>query len=395
MTSNHTSNGTTGGGVLVRPRYFPRQMVTADDLTTDQAYLRERLRRHNRYLHGCGVVCGLEVVQTDPDEDGTAQVIVTPGYALGPYGDEIYVSELQTVRLDCITPAKDCADLDDTPATMPGNVVLRYRETEARPVPALAARCAPRTSCEFSRFRDEFELGCIEEMPEGCSSLESGSGWGLRNLLIGRRRPPDSLEDVPAIFQCPEESASPWLVLARVSLNEDGLIIDYEHRDQTLSSWQMMEFLKHVRYAPPGEGADRPASDVNGIGPVRTALLGEHGVLTVGQLAAMRAEVVAEIVGVAEIRARGMIAQARYLAYGRYSSASNVADRPVSDVNGVGRVRTRLLNDSGITTIGQLARMRSQAVSEILGVAEIRARGMLAQARFLARGGQPRWGSEW
>src|SRR5215211_7302343 len=39
---------------LPQPRYFPRQVVTADDLTADQEYFRERLRRHNRMLHGCG-----------------------------------------------------------------------------------------------------------------------------------------------------------------------------------------------------------------------------------------------------------------------------------------------------------------------------------------------------
>jgi predicted flap endonuclease-1-like 5' DNA nuclease len=373
MTSNHAANGSSGGGLLVRPRYFPRQVVTADDLTTDQAYLRERLRRHNRYLHGCGVVCGLEVVPTDPDESGTPQVVVTPGYALGPYGDEIYVPELQTLQLDCVAPAKDCTDLEETPAGTPGYVVLRYRETEARPIPALPERCAPRTSCEFSRFRDEFEFGCLAEMPEGCIPPESGSGWALRNLLVGRRRPPESLDDVPSIFECPDDPGSPWIVLAKVELEEDTLLVDYRDRNQTLSSWQMMEFLKHVRYAPPGEGADRPVSDVNGIGPVRTAMLGEHGVLTVGQLAAMRPEVVAEVVGVAEIRARGMIAQARYLAYGRYSPSGDAAEQPVSAVNGVGRVRTALLNERGITTIGQLARIHSETLSEILGVAEIRA----------------------
>ena len=393
MTGKHAANGASVSGLLVRPRYFPRQVVTAEDLTTDQAYLRERLRRHNRFLHGCGVVCGLEVVPTDPDESGTPQVVITPGYALDPYGDEIYVPELQIVQLDCVAPAKDCTDLEEPAEGKPGYVVLRYHETEARPIPALPERCAPRTSCEFSRFQDEFEITCLTELPEGCIPPESGSGWALRDVLVGPRRPPESLGDVEPILECPEEPASPWIILARASLEEDRLIVDYQDRNQTLSSWQMMEFLKHVRYAPPGEGADRPVADVNGIGPVRTALLGEHGVLTVGQLAAMRPEVVAEVIGVAEIRARGMIAQARYLAYGPDSPSGEEAERPVSSVNGIGRIRTELLNESGITTVEELARIDSVKLSEILGVAEIRARGMLAQARFLVRGGEWRRGA--
>jgi len=41
--------------------YFPRQLLTADDMTADQQYFLNKLRRHNRYLHGWGVVCGLEI----------------------------------------------------------------------------------------------------------------------------------------------------------------------------------------------------------------------------------------------------------------------------------------------------------------------------------------------
>src|SRR6266545_4007546 len=45
-------------GVLERPRYFPRQLITPDEPTLEAAYFRDRLRRHNIYLHGWGVVCG-------------------------------------------------------------------------------------------------------------------------------------------------------------------------------------------------------------------------------------------------------------------------------------------------------------------------------------------------
>ena len=44
-----------------RPRYFPRQLITADDLTLEQEYFRNKLRLHNRLLHGWGVVCGAQV----------------------------------------------------------------------------------------------------------------------------------------------------------------------------------------------------------------------------------------------------------------------------------------------------------------------------------------------
>ena len=40
------------------PRYFARQMITPEDLGSGVHYLRERMRRHNRALHGWGMVPG-------------------------------------------------------------------------------------------------------------------------------------------------------------------------------------------------------------------------------------------------------------------------------------------------------------------------------------------------
>src|SRR6185436_13148051 len=82
---------------LERLRYFPRQLLTADDMRVEQEYFREKQRRHNRFLHGWGVVCGLEVVP-DPTK-GAMAVKVCPGYALGPWGDEIFVEESTPVDL--------------------------------------------------------------------------------------------------------------------------------------------------------------------------------------------------------------------------------------------------------------------------------------------------------
>jgi hypothetical protein len=42
-------------------RYFPRQLLTADDMRAADEYFREKMRRHNRMLHGWGVVCGCKV----------------------------------------------------------------------------------------------------------------------------------------------------------------------------------------------------------------------------------------------------------------------------------------------------------------------------------------------
>ena len=79
---------------LERVRYFPRQLLTADDLGAEQDCQREKLRRHHRNLHGWGVVCGCEV-EAAGDADSW-QVTVCPGFAVSPPGDDICIGDAVT-----------------------------------------------------------------------------------------------------------------------------------------------------------------------------------------------------------------------------------------------------------------------------------------------------------
>lgn len=76
-----------GLNCLCRPRFFAGQLLTEGDLNRLEQYIVEKNKLHNRYLHGWGVACGLEVV-CSPCSNG---VIVRPGYALSPCGDDIIV----------------------------------------------------------------------------------------------------------------------------------------------------------------------------------------------------------------------------------------------------------------------------------------------------------------
>ncbi len=53
----------TGLECLERPRYFAGMLLTETELGSEQEYVRAKNRLHNRYLHGWGVVCGLQVAQ--------------------------------------------------------------------------------------------------------------------------------------------------------------------------------------------------------------------------------------------------------------------------------------------------------------------------------------------
>jgi hypothetical protein len=148
---------------LERLRYFSRQLLTADDMRLEQAYFREKQRRHNRFLHGWGVVCGL-IVQTAPSA-GPLALTICPGYALGPCGDEIYVGDPVAYDLTPVTqrlaqPA--CANMGVSAADIASgqlSLQIRYAECQVRPVRTLPAGCGcDDTACEFSRIRDGFEI---------------------------------------------------------------------------------------------------------------------------------------------------------------------------------------------------------------------------------------------
>src|SRR5450432_1324478 len=49
-----------------RLNYFYGQMLSARDFKSEQDFFREKLKLHNRCLHGYGVVCGLEVCAVEP-----------------------------------------------------------------------------------------------------------------------------------------------------------------------------------------------------------------------------------------------------------------------------------------------------------------------------------------
>ena len=76
---------------LKRLRFFTGRLLTAADFTLDQNYLREKLKRHNRSLHGFGIVSGLEVSAS------AGQISVAPGIALDCEGNEIVVCEKQVL----------------------------------------------------------------------------------------------------------------------------------------------------------------------------------------------------------------------------------------------------------------------------------------------------------
>jgi len=117
-------DGGEAGG-LRRVSFFTGQLLSADDLQTEQRYLLDRLARRNRLLDGAGIVDGLGVTIEAGNDPLTPRVVVAPGLAFDPFGREIAVDAPWSAPL----PASGDALL----------VQLGYRERACREVPASAS----------------------------------------------------------------------------------------------------------------------------------------------------------------------------------------------------------------------------------------------------------------
>ena len=109
------SNDDCGHG-LQRVNYFTGKLLGVEDFKAEQDYLRARLRRRSRVLHGTGIATGLDV--TVEHASAGSRITIAPGVALDPMGDEICIEQTMQLAL----PAQGANLL----------VLLRYAERACR-----------------------------------------------------------------------------------------------------------------------------------------------------------------------------------------------------------------------------------------------------------------------
>jgi hypothetical protein len=232
-TETHICSACTNAS-LERTRFFPRQLVTAPDMTQDQTYFLQKLRRHNRLLHGWGVVCGARCKRGKEN----CEVVIEPGYILGPFGDEILIDREATIDV--------CKqDLDGNVAGPCGQptdpwcsnvrvnrragdklyVAVRYAECQDRPVRVVSSGCGcDPADCEYSRIRDGYVIRVLPKLPstytDPMQPPEVSGAWNC--IECGRPCPP-----------CPDE---PWVILADITLGAEGSI-------------EFLDCFAHRRYA--------------------------------------------------------------------------------------------------------------------------------------------------
>lgn len=153
-----------------RPRFFAGQVLSDLDLVSLERYVLAKNQLHNRYLHGWGVVCGLEITR-DACSDN---LVVECGYALDCHGRDIVVPSPQS--FDLLAAIRACLlaertrpvcdppigqPVPDCPEAGTWCLTLRYREADIRPQKPLITGLPAGCGC-----------GC------GCGGTNAGTGGG-------------------------------------------------------------------------------------------------------------------------------------------------------------------------------------------------------------------------
>lgn len=210
-TGRWSGSNRSASDFMSRPRFEAGSYLTAADCRLEQGYRLERLRRHDRQLHGYGVVCDLWVVPlADPARPWGVRVC--PGYAVGPYGDEMQVSEPAVLDLRDFLWARAAVGFSSHNLLGPSALVINRRPSiyvairaierldRLVVVPSAECGCADPVYRE-SRISDDYEIAGVWTPPP----------------------PPAPVANLCAELQvCPPCPDSPWLALARVVLPAAG-----------------------------------------------------------------------------------------------------------------------------------------------------------------------------
>ncbi|MDE6421414.1 MAG: hypothetical protein K2K87_12965, partial [Lachnospiraceae bacterium] len=141
-----------------RNRYFYGKLLGVEDFEAEQKYMNDKRRLINRFMHGCGVVCGLNVVQISEDS-----VTVEPGMALDFAGREIIVDEPVTRRLSELEGVSSYAEGAESGSYV--YLCIEYEEYEKNPVYSVAGSGAGEHE-QYNRIAEGYHIYLTEQEPE-------------------------------------------------------------------------------------------------------------------------------------------------------------------------------------------------------------------------------------
>ena len=114
-----------------RNQYYYGKLMTQQDFISEQKYMNDKRRLINRFLHGTGVVSGLQVVRMDEKSFS-----VEAGLALDEVGREILVSQPAVLRLDQMDGYEQLQEQSSSDAAY---LCIAYQEEDVYPSRGMGA----------------------------------------------------------------------------------------------------------------------------------------------------------------------------------------------------------------------------------------------------------------
>lgn len=193
--------------------YHFGMLLGVDDFRTEQGFHVGRLRRHQRALHGYGVVYGYAVTF----DAIHAELKVGAGYAVDAHGRDLALEATQCVGL----PAWWLKHRDDDEfadvgnqdnATFNADVVLCYSTCLSRPVPAIADACSNTTSdIAYSRICESVQLKLVPRRNDGARPpVAPVDNYHLLRVLLGLEAATAASDDQWLVAQQAAIAAKPF-----------------------------------------------------------------------------------------------------------------------------------------------------------------------------------------
>ena len=205
-----------------RNNYFYGKLMTVRDYFDEQCYFNEKRWLINRAVHGWGVVCGLEVYESE----SKGKVFVSQGLAIDCCGREILVCEDKEVEL---TPTEEeCLGSGDPAGEEKEFYIgLEFWACKTEEVQIAQAACDEAENCEFNRIRDYFKIRVLRpsevivDYPSGLCPLTEKEAKDLPLYICEK-----TMKSSP---ECPKLPRNHAVILAKVTLDDNGDVINIEH----------------------------------------------------------------------------------------------------------------------------------------------------------------------
>lgn len=176
---------------LRRVAYEAGMLLGLEATQDEQEYHRRRLTRQQYWLHGAGTIAGMAIgiepeSESDPEQNVTVRVLVTPGLGIDGLGRELLVHETYCINLGDWLAAQDQTTLlegyDATNKKLWLKVSARYRDCEVAKQPVLARKLNAMTDAVApSRIANSVRIMLDSELPP--ESASAYRPWPLHPAL--------------------------------------------------------------------------------------------------------------------------------------------------------------------------------------------------------------------